>query len=191
MEEEEKILAIVYKYYPKNIESCTDIYYESLEFKRLKNTLKQEHKKLTNWSSFLESLKSKLSSEYKVNDWTQFFNNDASYVCRISCLKSSSKGSISINWVINISVISNYYAIYQSTIESIGEFNMPSYIEYNDFEIPKEISDILFRELKFYFGKWEKFPNHLALKIVPNITVGIKNFGETTYFDCIFTSHIW
>ncbi len=188
MDEENEILKIIYKYYPKNKLTYTDSYYETVEFNRLKILLKNEEKQVVRWLNFIEFLRAKVFNNYKIVDWTQFFYYDAAYICRLDCSKVENED---IQLVINISVISNYFSIYQTTKERVGDLYMPSIIDRDFNKVPKELVKIVIDEIKGSFKEYRIFPKVLVDKVIPDVSVGLKSFGEATFFDCLFTSNVW
>lgn len=103
----------------------------------------------------------------------------------------SSKDNEFIDVVINVSVISNYYSVYVSKINKVGDkFSIPI-IDYDLNMVPNEFIASLKKVLGVCFPNHTEFPIKLTKKIIPDISLGNKNYGSVTFFDCLFTTHIW
>ncbi|MFN7910548.1 MAG: hypothetical protein ACK5QC_01920 [Bacteroidota bacterium] len=184
----ETILKIIYKFYPKEIDSNVESYSSSLEQRHLKSAIKSATANISKWNNFLSNLKIETNNTYEINDWTQFFNNDACYTCRLSY---SSIDNELIDLVINISIISDYYSIYVSKIKKIDNtFSIPI-ISFDTSNINSDLINTIRNSLFLFFPNYKNFPSNLAFEIVDNVSIGNKNIGEANFFDCIFTTHIW
>jgi hypothetical protein len=93
--------------------------------------------------------------------------------------------------VINVSVISNYYAIYSSKINKTGNKYTIPIIDYDLNEIQNEFIAAIKDVLNICFPNHVKFPRELTEKTILDISLGNKNYGSVTFFDCIFTTLIW
>lgn len=184
----EEILNTIYTYYPKRLESNTEEFINSEQYTRLRASVKIAEENVRKWNAFLVKLQESIVRKYDVDDWTQLFNNDACYCCRVSY---SSTDKFDIDLAINVSIISNYFSIYCSKIEKInGCFSIPEI----DFSL-KNIDDSLLIKIRktIYasFPNYEEFPVSLVEETIPDISIGNKFVGEATFFNCIFTTHVW
>lgn len=185
----DEILRTIYDYYPKDIiNDDTDDYRGRVEYIRLKSSIKFAEENNFEWIVFLDKLSEATNRKYEVEDWTQLFNHDACYCCRLSY---SSIDNVYVTLSINVSIISNYFSIYCSTTEKInGCYSVPEI----DFSLNNIDADLLVQIRKTIyssFPQYEEFPVSLVNEIAPEIWIGNKMVGEATFFDCIFTTHVW
>jgi len=184
----EEILKIIYTYYPRNIINYTDDYSERVEHIRLRSSIKIAEENVRKWSVFLDKLSEETHHKFEIQDWTQLFNHDACYCCRLSY---SSSNNIYVDLSINVSIISNYFSIYCSTTEKInGCFSIPE-IDFSLKNIDAALLVQIRKTIYSAFPQYDEFPVSLVREIVPEIWIGNKMVGEATFFDCIFTTHIW
>lgn len=188
MQKKEEIQDIIYNHYPKNHDSFLASYVVTDENKKLKNCIKIAENEIYKWENYINKLREITDNKYLIEDWTQLFNNDACYVCRLSYLSNKNEF---INISINLSIISNYFSIYKSTTHKInGIFSKPT-IDFRLSFIETDLIEKIKVLLLDLFENYEEFPLDLNNEIVTDVTIGNKNFGEATFFNCIFTTHVW
>ena len=182
------MLKIIYTYYPRNIINYTDDYTEKVEHLRLRSSIKIAEENVHKWSVFLDKLSDATKRNYEIEDWTQLFNHDACYCCRLSY---SSIDNVYVTLSINVSIISNYFSIYCSTTKKEnGCYSIPE-ITFDLNNIDAALLVQIRKTIYASFPQYEEFPVSLVGEIAPDIWIGNKMVGEATFFDSIFTTHVW
>lgn len=183
------ILRTIYDYYPKDIiNDNTDDYIERVEYIRLKSSIKFAEENSSEWNIFLDDLRKETFRKFEIEDWTQLFNHDACYCCRLSY---SSIDNVYVTLSINVSIISNYFSIYCSTTKKEnGCYSIPE-ITFDLNNIDAALLVQIRKTIYVSFPRYEEFPVSLVGEIAPDIWIGNKMVGEATFFDCIFTTHVW
>lgn len=184
----EEILRIIYTYYPKFVESNTEEFINSEQYTRLRASVKIAEENIRKWNIFLDKLNTQLAPKYKAEDWTQLFNNDACYTCRVLY---SYFDNVIVDLSINVSIISNYFSIYVSTTKKEnGCYSIPE-IAYDLKKIDADLLVHIRKTIYASFPNYEEFPVSLVNETIPDISIGNKFIGEATFFNCIFTTHVW
>ena len=168
-----EIWQIIYNYYPQNIPSGYPEYESSNEYQNLQAILKNPPFRVLA-SSFEDWGSRKYGAKNFVN-MTLFTWGNPAYHFRVDVERN--------NWetyIIFISIISPYFYVYK----------------WNDLWQEDDLSqDHVYLEL---VEKLQKiFPDHSELspqnakELVPNVSKGHKEIGETMVLHCLFTDHIY
>lgn len=173
---EEKILEIIYEYLPQNLYIEDEEYQKSVEFKKLKSIINKSQMNNEWWNSFAFMLQNRFQ-EFRVENWTQFFNQDRCFRIRVWLNDYEAL-------MIHVSILGNYSAIYYSIKEQ--KDSIPS-INFEGIP-PLEVIEFIDAELNQKY-KVNRVSGQTLIKIINNVAVGNTILGETTIFDCLFTDH--
>lgn len=172
--EEQKILNLVYDFYPRGIETCSLEYPDRPEVEKLKNILKNpiNTQKANNlYDEFVI-----LYGKTNVHNMTLFGWGNPCYHFRVICRDGENVNK----FIVFISVISDYYYIYKHD----DLWQEKEKLEGNNY-------DKILKNVKTFFPEYKALPPNLARQIVPDIMLDSKDFGDVSILNCLFTDHIY
>ena len=171
------IIAILEKYYPKNISSYDTVYNSTPESKSLSEL---KSKADPRWSAFINLMTEKFQSYY-VSDRT---DNEVGNRCVIYCYRNSYLFEI----VVHVSRIGNYFF-----------FRVKKCSVNTELVQTKEVGSIVNRAFKEgeadiryildcikHIYNFDIMSEELAYTIVPHISTNSKQLGEARVFDAVF-----
>jgi hypothetical protein len=184
-----KLLQYIEKYYPKNISTADDRYFDSKEFNNLQKVREQAKINNASWLDAKADFERKLP-EYLFEDWS-YLMNDASYIGRFYFPGTKEDSLFVRSMVICVSVIAPVFLIYYSEQKKEGNRFLRHGISYqpSDFYTPmwNNLSEII----KKYFDGYSLIDPSDVFRKIENVSVGNKPVGEATFGDCLFTDNIW
>lgn len=182
-------ISIIYKYFPKNIQWGTNEYTKSLEYQNYVQAVEKfkQQKSL----NFYETLKNNLPI-FSILDWTNFeLYNDREYkiLLKPNCsyldddtrLFECLKGVIDELIIFESPLLPVYYILEQRSCMMKNKYIFTNRVYNSNVKQVKEIIHKVF-EKKGY----REITFSEANRIVPGINTELKDFGETTVFDCLF-----
>lgn len=182
--DERSIKDILYSYYPKNLEYGMDSYFESNEQKRLMALCKADiNMHITD--TLLNIFSDKFGSE-NVKDYSLLHDGNPSSNLRI---KVERDDFVVVVIVLNISHVVPLYCAYKSTYDVVRKTTRIDFISIKNSPDLKTdfIAETIDQVLPFYM----ELPPDMVAKVVPDISTAKKGIGEATFFDCLFTDHLW
>jgi len=176
---------IVYKYYPKNVDSFLnrELYHNTNEYKNLISKINDNKNKIKDIEEVILNLK-KIDSSFKFDDFTLFEWFDRCYNFQMS--KITDNFFVSVN--INISLISNFYIVYikSNKVNDLNRFdsvsNRNSFLETNVHKDLINIISKLIEDKLFY----TKFPAEYVDKVIPDINFQDIEMGKFTFYNAFF-----
>lgn len=185
----ENYFSMIYQYFPKNIQWGTDEYIKSVEYQNYVQTI--EKFKQQESLNFYETLKSHLPV-FSVLDWTNFeLYNDREYKILLhpSCpyldddtkLFECLKGVIDELIIFESPLLPVYYILEQRSCRTKNKYVFTNRVDNPHVQQVKETIHNVFNQ-----NGYREIVFSEANRMVPAINTELKDFGETTVFDCLF-----
>ncbi len=172
------LIQSIYKFYPKNVSSFTTEYYETKEFKELRQAISVRG---THWQLFIEELANYFGDDY-VRD-----RSDAEPSNR--CIIFINKDNLLFEFVLHISLLANAYTYYvkKHLVDRNAIYTREIDIQINEIfvEIEKEGKIILLTLKKYY--DYPLFAECNYNLIIPDVSTKNKELGQVTLFNALFS----
>jgi hypothetical protein len=218
---EKEILEIIKKYYPFGIESSDEAYSETQEFKRLDTFLKLAEKAQTKWFEYEAWLTENLKDcDVQAKTFTHLFNYDPCFRTCIYLPRQDGIHShliVHLGLLTNHYTIyatqnktrTDFITVFNPYDKNEIPFEDKTFAGYPDHpktnfypdspnqlsdtlkEKTLEVIDIAVTEMLKRYPNREQFPKELINKVVDNVSRPNTLLNCTTYFNLLFTDHMF
>lgn len=179
------IFDLIYSYYPRKIYTSQDSYFESEEFNRRSALCIANFKKenALNLGKFLKHS----FREYNI-EYIFIPTHGPCHSYRIHWLYAD---SISQTLVLSISLLGDYYCIYNSILDYKKSVKQPAISWDFNHEEQKLILASINDGLMNFFPGYQRVDKDFALTTVPDVFSSINSDKHATIFECLFSDHMW
>ncbi|WP_034040589.1 hypothetical protein [Wocania ichthyoenteri] len=187
--DENKFLDIVYRYYPRQIESGSHQYHFSPEYIRLKKLIGNATKE----NLITKKLKRflfdyiKKNKNLSVQDYTLFVSEDRCY--NIQLINDNYEKNIMHSICINISLLIPYYTIHVLETKRSEDYKKRISNPKRKVELEEKNYKEIIHSIKEFLNtnlNLTPFPHRLLFKIIPDISFQNSGFKKFSFYNAFF-----
>ncbi len=187
-----RLLELVHRYYPTNLYSGEEGYYESEQYQRLEEAREEAMTQAVSWKHCLARLREALPG-CKVQDWTVLFSNDNCWRARVylpEVLKLPGGVEEFRAVVVLVSILAPVYVLYSSFQRKLEQGASPAETFYEDVPETSPYADKVEAIVRDVLHV-HRLPNETLFTPVPDIQVRNTRLGDAKLIDCLFTDDRW